>query len=233
MDNVNVNIEETIDNVIITVDEQNDTVLVSVSDAPSLLEDLSDTDIDSPANGESILYNSTTGLWENGTVAGSGDMLASVYDPTLVAGDAFNMDNMAEGTDTKILTTAERAEIAANTSKVSFPEAPNDGQEYVRKSEAWAVATGGGGGTWGAITGTLSSQTDLQNALNNKIETVVSGDNIININITDPKNPEVTILISGPYGDDIEAEAGGVAVGGIYYKREETGQGGLIAIRLT
>jgi hypothetical protein len=83
MDNVNVNIEETIDNVIITVDEQNDTVLVSVSDAPSLLEDLSDTDIDSPANGESILYNSTTGLWENGTVAGSGDMLASVYDPRL------------------------------------------------------------------------------------------------------------------------------------------------------
>jgi hypothetical protein len=42
-----------------------------------------------------------------------------------------------------------------------------------------------------------------------------------------------TINIPGPYGDDSEAATGGVAVGGIYYKREETGQGGLIAIRLT
>ena len=32
-------------------------------------------------------------------------------------------------------------------------------------------AGGGGGGTWGSITGTLSSQTDLQNALNLKANT--------------------------------------------------------------
>jgi hypothetical protein len=30
---------------------------------------------------------------------------------------------------------------------------------------------GGGGGTWGSITGTLSSQTDLQTALDNKLST--------------------------------------------------------------
>ena len=30
----------------------------------------------------------------------------------------------------------------------------------------WATGGGGGGGTWGSITGTLSNQTDLQNALN-------------------------------------------------------------------
>ena len=41
-------------------------------------------------------------------------------------------------------------------------DAPNDGSEYVRKNAAWAVATGGGGGVaWGAITGTLTAQTDL------------------------------------------------------------------------
>jgi hypothetical protein len=34
------------------------------------------------------------------------------------------------------------------------------------------VATGGGGGTWGSITGTLSSQTDLQTALNAKQNTL-------------------------------------------------------------
>ena len=49
--------------------------------------------------------------WE--TPAGSGDMLASTYDPNTVAGDAFAMDNMVEGTTTKILTDIERAAIAS------------------------------------------------------------------------------------------------------------------------
>lgn len=42
-----------------------------------------------------------------------GDMSASVYDPTTVAGDAFDMDNMAEGSTNKILTAAERTLIAS------------------------------------------------------------------------------------------------------------------------
>ena len=51
-----------------------------------------------------------TSSWQ--TVAGAaGDMEASTYDPTTVAGDAFDMDNMAEGTTTKILTAAERTTI--------------------------------------------------------------------------------------------------------------------------
>jgi len=41
-----------------------------------------------------------------------------------------------------------------------------------------------GGGTWGSITGTLSSQTDLQNALNAKQATLVSATNIKTINGT-------------------------------------------------
>ena len=45
------------------------------------------------------------------TIGGAaGDMEASTYDPTTVAGDAFDMDNMAEGT-AKILTAAERTTI--------------------------------------------------------------------------------------------------------------------------
>lgn len=43
---------------------------------------------------------------------GSGDMVAATYDPTTVGGDAFAMDNMAEGATNKILTVAERAAIA-------------------------------------------------------------------------------------------------------------------------
>jgi hypothetical protein len=44
---------------------------------------------------------------------GSGDMTKAIYDPTSVTGDTFDMDNMVEGTDTKILTSAERALIAS------------------------------------------------------------------------------------------------------------------------
>jgi hypothetical protein len=44
------------------------------------------------------------------------------------------------------------------------------------------AAASGGSATWGGITGTLSSQTDLQTALNGKQATLVSGTNIKTIN---------------------------------------------------
>lgn len=50
--------------------------------------------------------------------SGGGDMTKAVYDPNTVEGDAFDMDNMVEGT-AKILTAAERAAIVANTAKVT------------------------------------------------------------------------------------------------------------------
>ncbi len=46
------------------------------------------------------------------------------------------------------------------------------------------TSSSSGGGTWGSITGTLSDQTDLQNALNAKQATLVSGTNIKTINGT-------------------------------------------------
>jgi hypothetical protein len=48
-------------------------------------------------------------------------------------------------------------------------DAPSDSETYGRNNGAWVVA-GGGGGTWGSITGTLSSQTDLQGALDAKYD---------------------------------------------------------------
>jgi hypothetical protein len=39
---------------------------------------------------------------------------------------------------------------------------------YLRADGTWAAPAGGAGGTWGSITGTLSSQTDLQTALDAK-----------------------------------------------------------------
>jgi len=34
--------------------------------------------------------------------------------------------------------------VTLNTTKVSFPEAPNDGQQYARQSQGWSVVSGGG-----------------------------------------------------------------------------------------
>ena len=40
-----------------------------------------------------------------------GDMTKAVYDPNLVEGDAFQMDNMVEGATAKILTDIERGTL--------------------------------------------------------------------------------------------------------------------------
>lgn len=40
---------------------------------------------------------------------------------------------------------------------------------------SWQPASGGGGGTWGSITGTLSNQTDLQSAIDAKQNTITFG----------------------------------------------------------
>jgi len=47
-----------------------------------------------------------------------GDMAAATYDPTTIASDVFDMDNMVEGTTSKILTAAERT-ILSNTSNTN------------------------------------------------------------------------------------------------------------------
>lgn len=49
------------------------------------------------------------------------------------------------------------------------------GSKYLRDDGSWQAVAGGGGGAWGAITGTLSSQTDLQGALDAKANVVWSG----------------------------------------------------------
>lgn len=77
------------------------------------LDDLGDVILTTPATGEALIYNGTE--WRNAGVSGSGDMLKSVFDPTNVNGDAFDMDNMSEGTTNKILTGTERTNISNNT----------------------------------------------------------------------------------------------------------------------
>tara|TARA_R110002050_G_scaffold37374_4_gene92845 strand:- start:3036 stop:4991 length:1956 start_codon:yes stop_codon:yes gene_type:complete len=69
-------------------------------------------------NGQVLTSNGSTATWAS-VNTGNGDMLASVYDPNAIAGDAFSMNSMIEGTNTKILTPAERSNIASNTSALA------------------------------------------------------------------------------------------------------------------
>ena len=66
---------------------------------------------------------STLISWPSG--AGAGDMLASVYDPNTVADDAFSMDNMVEGTSTKIMTATERTKLAGIETGADVTDAAN------------------------------------------------------------------------------------------------------------
>jgi hypothetical protein len=65
-------------------------------------------------------------------------------------------------------------------SAVSYTEATL--RTFLRENTGFSPASGGSGAEWGDITGTLSTQTDLQSELDDKQDTLVSGTNIKTIN---------------------------------------------------
>ena len=130
------NMSESISAKILTQAERN---LISQIPANTAKVGISQAQADAiVANTNKIPNASTTGTpstttflnganeWATPAGGGDGDMLSSVYDPTLVEGDAFDMDNMVEGTNNKILTPQERAEIIANTNKVGITTEQNN-----------------------------------------------------------------------------------------------------------
>lgn len=99
--------------------------------------------------------------------------MTDFVDPTTIA--------QIEGAKDELI--AEVAKISNNSDTIqqylnnlpdsAIGEAPADGKTYGRKDKTWVEVTGGGGGgdaVWGGITGNLSDQTDLQNALNAKAD---------------------------------------------------------------
>lgn len=64
-------------------------------------------------------------------------------------------------------TTVERLALTAVNGMLVYDTTLNAFYKY--ENGAWG-AFGGGGGVWGSITGTLSNQTDLQTALNGKLD---------------------------------------------------------------
>lgn len=119
---------------IIVIDEptshivpENNKTYITVEDGLSniYLSQIEDIELSNLQNGESLSYNSTTQKWNN-TDAGIGDMNKIIYDPNLVNGDTFAMDNMVEGSTNLILTSAERTSITDNTASRHNPTTVTD-----------------------------------------------------------------------------------------------------------
>ena len=116
-------------------------------------------------------------------------MLASVYDPTTVEADAFDMDNMAEGATNKILSGAERT-ILGNTSGTNTGDQEGDGVTItgVGTSGDPFVAVGGGSGD---VTGPASAVDENLPAFDSTTGKLIkdSGINISEINANTAVTP--------------------------------------------
>ena len=80
---------------------------------------------DTPASyagqaGKFVKVNATADGLEFASVSGGGDMLASVYDPTSVNGDAFDMDNMVEGSVNKLVSASEKSDWSGKQDALGF-----------------------------------------------------------------------------------------------------------------
>ena len=122
--------------------------------------------------------NGQTGV----VVLDADDIASGATNQYMTSAEKSKLNSIEEGAEVNDVTSVNGAtgavvldtdDVAEGDTNKYFPEAPLDGQQYARKSGAWAVVVGGGGGGssyWGGITGTLSDQTDLQSALDGKAD---------------------------------------------------------------
>jgi hypothetical protein len=77
-------------------------------------------------------------------LAGGGDMAAATYDPTTVAGDAFDMDNMNDGSTNKVMTATQETnfETAYSHSQAAHGDADADNTASNETSHADVVQDG-------------------------------------------------------------------------------------------
>ena len=80
-----------------------DATFLSLSDTPSSY---------TGQQGKVVAVNSAQNALEFISAGGSGDMLASVYDPSNIASNAFSCDNHVSGTTNKVFTATEQGKLA-------------------------------------------------------------------------------------------------------------------------
>lgn len=95
-----------------------------LSNKPTIPTSVDDLSPDQTGNsGKFLKTDGTNAGWE--TIPGGGDMLASVYDPTSVVGDAFDQDNMADGTTNKNYTATEKTKLSNIETNADVTDATN------------------------------------------------------------------------------------------------------------
>jgi hypothetical protein len=127
--------------------------------------------VPAPANGDTVIQNDTDTVWfydgaawvDTGGTA-TGDMLAAIYDPTSVAGDAFNLDNMVDSINFVKMTAAERTKLTSTEQLTAAEKALIPTQAETDKLAA------------------LPTRVGLTNELGDKQDTLVSGTNLRTIN---------------------------------------------------
>ena len=131
------------------------------------LSGLTDTTISSATGGQFLEYNSTSSKWENKSLASTDITTALGYTPY----SAANPDGYISSASLSTLTDVTLTN-------------PTQGQNltYDAINQVWINSSSSATVGWGGITGTLSDQTDLQNALDGKQATLVSGTNIKTVN---------------------------------------------------
>lgn len=127
--------------------------------------------VPAPSNGDTVIQNDTDTVWfydgaawiDTGGTA-TGDMLAAVYDPTSVAGDAFSMGNMVETATALVMTDVERLKLASTdiVTQVEIDRIPT-ASEKTKLSE-------------------LPNRVDLTSEIDNKQDSLSSGVNIRTLN---------------------------------------------------
>ena len=120
--------------------------------------DLSNVDLTWVADWKVLRYNWTSEKFEVSD-AWIWDMVASTYDPTGVEGDAFDMDNMAQGTTNKFISAAELT-VLQNTSGINTGD--QEASDFDIKD--------------------LTDSNDLRTTWSGKQDALVSGTNIKTIN---------------------------------------------------
>lgn len=104
-----------------------------------------------------------------GEIEGSLSNQTDLADALSRKADASSLGSLASKNSVDYETEVANKPALGTMSSVN--DAPSNGNEYVRKNGVWTVSSGGGGTSaaeWGDITGTLSDQTDLKNALDDK-----------------------------------------------------------------
>lgn len=145
---------------------------IAISDVTGLQAEL-DSKAELP-----LSISDTTGLQASldakASASGLSTHITDVANPHAVTKAQVGLPNVDNTSDAnKPISTATQTALDAKLSSVDVPSDINatgtpSGTTYLRGDGTWSTPSGGGGGTWGSITGILSDQTDLQEVLDLK-----------------------------------------------------------------